>query len=161
MKVEDLRKIIYEEVVKAMRAEFREILTEAVEVIQEQKTVPVSPERSSRLADILQEETVSEPKSISNLLQETARNMSRGDYKAMNEQPVQPTMTGLPDFIASAAMKAKTIFDKSKFLRANRSLLHQTAKNCPKSTNIHGCAASLLVTLLPSRPPILYPNDRL
>lgn len=113
MNIGDLRKIIHEEMVKVMREELREILTEAVEVIQEQKTVPVSPKRSSRLADILQEETVNEPKSISNLLQETARNMSREDYKAMNEQPVQPTMTGLPDFIASAAMKAKAIFDKS------------------------------------------------
>ena len=117
MNIGDLRKIIHEEMVKVMREELREILTEAVEVIQEQKAEPKPLKRPSRLADILQEEeTPSEPKSISNLLQETARNMSREDYRTINEQqvaPAQPTMTGLPDFVAAAAMKAKAIFDKS------------------------------------------------
>ena len=113
MNIGDLRKIIHEEMVKVMREELREILTEAVEVIQEQKAEP----RPTRLAEIIQEEEVEpqQPRSITNLLQETARNMSREDYRAINEQPkpAQPAMTGLPDFVAAAAIKAKAIFDKS------------------------------------------------
>ena len=113
MNIGDLRKIIHEEMVKVMREELREILTEAVEVIQEQKAEP----RPTRLAEIIQEEEVEpqQPRSITNLLQETARNMGREELKAFSAQPAQlqqPT-TGLPDFVAAAAMKAKAIFDKS------------------------------------------------
>ena len=117
MNIEDLKKIIHEEMVKVMREELREILTEAVEVIQEQKAEPVQHKKLARLANIVQEEETGyqQPRSITNLLQETARNMSREDLKTFSAQPKQPqqTMSGLPDFVAAAAMKAKAIFDKS------------------------------------------------
>ena len=114
MKVEDLRKIIYEEVVKAMRAEFREILTEAVDVVKEQKPVEKAP---TRLADLIQVEESSSPKSIESILQETAQGMKREDYKALmgeSQQVQKPVMPGMPDFLSKAISNAKGIFDASK-----------------------------------------------
>lgn len=114
MKVEDLRKIIYEEVVKAMRAEFREILTEAVDVVKEQKPVEKAP---ARLSDLIQVEESSSPKSIESILQETAQGMKREDYKALmgeSQQVQKPVMPGMPDFLSKAISNAKGIFDASK-----------------------------------------------
>ena len=66
MNVGDLRKIIYEEVVKAMREEFREILVEAVQSVGNQ-TSREDHRTVTRIADIVQEEA--KPKTISNLLE--------------------------------------------------------------------------------------------
>lgn len=113
MKVEDLRKIIYEEVVKAMRAEFREILTEAVDIVKEQKPVQRTP---VRLSDLIQVEESSSPKSIESILQETAQGMKREDYKALlgeSQQVQKPVMPGMPDFLSKAISNAKGVFDKS------------------------------------------------
>ena len=114
MNIGELRKIIYEEVVKAMRAEFREILTEAVTVVEEQKPVQKTP---ARLSELFPVERKSEPKTIEDILQETARGMNREDYRALMGESQQPqqqsTVPGLPDFLTKAVQNAKNILDAS------------------------------------------------
>lgn len=119
MNIGELRKIIYEEVVKAMRAEFREILTEAVTTVGEQRQAPQAPKTMPvRLADIVQEQEVGQPRSLTSLLQETATGMTREDYKAFTgtEQQVQQSQSviaGMPDFLSKAIANAKGVFDAS------------------------------------------------
>ena len=113
MNIGELKKIIYEAVVKAMREEFREILAEAVEVVKEQRPVEGTP---ARLSDLFQVEEKSGPKSIENILQETALGMKREDYKAIlgeSQQEQKPVMPGIPDFLSKAITNAKGVLDAS------------------------------------------------
>lgn len=105
MTVSELRKILHEEVVKAIREELREILTEAV---QKSENIVQNP-----LQELRENMDSEESTSISRLLQETASSMGREDYRNLIERSPEPKMTGMPDFIVSAASKAKAILDAS------------------------------------------------
>lgn len=123
MNIADLRKIIYEEVVKAMREELRDILVEAVEAVKDQPQQYLE-EQAPALETYIgfkPEKTKPGTKSITNILQETAQTMGKDDYRNLlgGEQPVvtesaRPgNMAGMPSFIATAAAKAKAVLDKS------------------------------------------------
>lgn len=105
MTVSELRKILHEEVVKAIREELREILTEAV---QKSENIVQNP-----LQELRENMDSEENTSISRLLQETASSMDREDYRNLTERSPEPKMTGMPDFIALAASKAKAVLDAS------------------------------------------------
>lgn len=129
MNISDLRKIIHEEVVKAMREEFREILLEAVQIQDNKSTVPqISPRQTTSPKVEKPRQTIS----ISEMLQETAKGMNRDDYKALFEGQTLTsdmvsrgatglgTQTGIPeqvsempDFISRAIGSAKAILDTS------------------------------------------------
>ena len=126
MNIGELRKIIHEEVVKAMREELRDILTEAALTLEEQRQASRAPRSMPvRLTDIVQEqeEEVAQPKSIMSMLQETATGMTREDYKAFTgagemvrssqPQSSQPIMAGMPDFMTRAITNAKGVLDAS------------------------------------------------
>lgn len=106
MTVSELRKILHEEVVKAIREELREILTEAVQVSEDMSF-------KNPLQELRENVDSEESTSISRLLQETASSMGREDYRNLIERSPEPKMTGMPDFIVSAASKAKAILDAS------------------------------------------------
>lgn len=119
MNINDLRKIISEEVSKAVtkvfRSEIRDILVEVLEKQEFQDT-----------QRIVKEEEVVPNKGLSAILQETKRGMSRDDYRNFlgdnNSIAFKPStvleekkdhIPGMPDFLARAALQAKAVLDLS------------------------------------------------
>lgn len=115
MTIKELRKLIYEDVEKAVRkvvrTEIRDILLE----VTEKQSVP----------NLTQEEGGRPKMSISDVLQETEQAMDRKDYRnflgdstdTFKTAPIleekKQILPGMPDFIATAALKAKSILDTS------------------------------------------------
>ena len=119
MNINDLRKIISEEVSKAVtkvfRSEIRDILVEMLEKQEYQD-----------IQRIVKEEEVAPNKGLSDILQETKRVMSRDDYRNFlgdnSSVAFRPStvleekknyIPGMPDFLARAALQAKTVLDLS------------------------------------------------
>lgn len=119
MNINDLRKIISEEVSKAVtrvfRSEIRDILVEVLEKQEDQDT-----------QRIVREEEVVPNKGLSAILQETKRGMSRDDYRNFLGDNSSITFSpstvleekkscvpGMPDFLARAALQAKAVLDLS------------------------------------------------
>lgn len=91
MTLEELRKVLHEEVVKALREEVRDILVEAVEIASRPSTTPTVPVQKSRTEPV--EEKYKSNRGLGSILQETAEEMTHSDYASLMGNPVQR-----PDF---------------------------------------------------------------
>lgn len=109
MTIEHLRKVIHEEVVKAMREELREILTEAVSGPKD------SLQESLNISKVGEKRTQRQPSSISDLLKETADKMKSEDFRdLLPSGEVKQQFSVVPNFLSEAIMKAGAVFNKSK-----------------------------------------------
>ena len=110
MTIEHLRKVIHEEVVKAMREELREILTEAVSGPKDSLQESLN---TSKVGG--EKRTQRQPSSISDLLKETADKMKSEDFRdLLPSGEVKQQFSGVPNFLSEAIMKAGAVFNKSK-----------------------------------------------
>lgn|SRR5574344_3196 len=106
MNVQDLENIVETVVRKVMREELRDILTEAVEIAS-RPDMPTLREQSN---------TTVLNTSIADLIEETAKDMTRDDYKNMvGDTKVNLSRTNVSDTsgLPSFASKAKAILDAS------------------------------------------------
>lgn len=111
MKVDELRKIIYEEVQKAIRVELRSMLTE-LEGEQPNSTV----KGDSVIFKPLSQEKQTTGFSLEDILQETRKSMTREEYKNIlgesfqkETNTVSESTSELPPFVRNA----KAILDAS------------------------------------------------
>lgn len=128
MNKDDLLKLIRTEVREAIREEFRDILCEAVEISSRpENNVRYMPEKSKAVPGRVRE--VGESRApISRLLQDTANNMSREDYRNIYESSVaEPSAVNLEetalvgdDELPLFALRAKNVYDASKALDQQR-----------------------------------------
>lgn len=124
MKLEELRKIIHEEVVKAIREEVRDILTEAVEIASRPQGKPTVHQAAVKKPVIQKEESTS-MSFLGDILQETAREMTKTDYRDIMGEPVvvetpgqqlfenveKPSVVSSEDSLPDFVQRAKAVFD--------------------------------------------------
>lgn len=116
MKKTELQKIIYEEVKKALREEIRDILVEAVQIA----SVPEKPQTVSREV----EPSNYSPKGNSgvvDILKETARSMTRQDYRDFagigERESTVLSNIGIDSELPSFAANAAAIFEASEQIK--------------------------------------------